>query len=252
MNRPAVPRTTSRLVYRVENLSKQYNGRPVLQIERLNVYRGEILGLVGPSGSGKSTLLRLLNFLEAPTAGRIQFMEKSVPAGDPIPLALRRRITTVFQRPVLLNRSVQANIAYGLNLRGIRDARPQISAALADVNLADLANQRARTLSGGEAQRVALARAMVLRPEVLLLDEPTANLDPYNVSVIEENITRMNRDNGMTIVLVTHNVFQARRLAHRVAFLLDGQLVETAATHDFFESPQDARTRAFVNGEMVY
>jgi len=169
-----------------------------------------------------------------------------------VPLSVRRRVTTVFQQPILLNRSVHANVHYGLRLRGLRDANHQVEDALGQVGLAGLAHQRARTLSGGEAQRVSLARAMVLQPDVLLLDEPTANLDPYNVGLIEEIVRSLNDRQGTTIVLVTHNVFQARRLAHRVGLLLEGRVVEVADTTTFFESPQDPRTAAFVRGEMVY
>ena len=115
-----------------------------------------------------------------------------------------------------------------------------------------LARQRARTLSGGEAQRVALARAIVLNPDVLLLDEPTANLDPYNVSLIENIARRINEQHKTSLVLVTHNVFQAKRLAHRVAFLLDSKVVEVGEVTTFFESPSDPRTAAFVRGEMIY
>jgi tungstate transport system ATP-binding protein len=144
------------------------------------------------------------------------------------------------------------NVAYGLRLRGQRGVRTQVRAALEHVGLSALASQRARTLSGGEAQRVALARAMVLQPDVLLLDEPTANLDPYNVTLIEEIIQTLNRERGTTLVLVTHNVFQARRLAQRAALLLDGRLVEVADAEAFFQSPHDPRTAAFVRGDMVY
>ena len=155
-----------------------------------------------------------------------------------MPLELRRRVTTVFQRPMLLNRSVWDNVSFGLELRGQRDNRPAIQAALEEVGLAQLARQRARTLSGGEAQRVALARAMVLRPEVLLLDEPTANLDPYNVGLIEGIARRLNQEQRTTLVLVTHNVFQAHRLADRVAFLLEGKIVEIAGTRAVFQGPR--------------
>jgi tungstate transport system ATP-binding protein len=120
------------------------------------------------------------------------------------------------------------------------------------VGLGHLAQRKARTLSGGEAQRVSLARAMIVEPDVLLLDEPTANLDPYNVGLIEGIVRTLNEQRGTTIVLVTHNVFQARRLAHRVGLLLEGGIVELAGVQDFFESPQDQRTVAFVRGEMVY
>ena len=161
-------------------------------------------------------------------------------------------MTTVFQRPTLLRRSVYKNVAYGLQLRGQRKADDQIHATLKRVGLDTLAQQPARTLSGGEAQRVALARAMILEPDALLLDEPTANLDPYNVSLIESIVTELNTTSATTLVLVTHNVFQARRLAHRVAFLLDGRIVEVNDVEAFFESPSDPRTCAFVNGEMIY
>ena len=124
--------------------------------------------------------------------------------------------------------------------------------ALTEVGLAGIAQQPARTLSGGEAQRVALARAMILLPDALLLDEPTANLDPYNVGLIEQIVARLNRDHGMTIVLVTHNVFQAKRLAHRTALMLEGRMVEVADTATFFNAPGDPRTAAFVRGEIVY
>jgi tungstate transport system ATP-binding protein len=239
-------------VYRLRNVTKEYADRRVLHIEQLDIRRGEILALVGPSGAGKSTLLRLLNFLEPPTRGRIHFLDAEFGPDQTLPLALRRRVTTVFQRPMLLNRSVWANVAYGLRLRGQRDARQRIETTLEQVGLPPLAQQRARTLSGGEAQRVALARAMVLQPDVLLLDEPTANLDPYNVGLIEDIVRTLNRDQGTTLILVTHNVFQARRLAHRVALMLEGQLIEVADVEVFFESPRDPRTRAFVRGEMVY
>ncbi|OGO04609.1 MAG: phosphate ABC transporter ATP-binding protein [Chloroflexi bacterium RBG_13_56_8] len=245
-------------LYDLQGVTKEYEGRRVLNIAELQVRRGEILGLVGPSGAGKSTLLRLLNFLEEPTEGQVCFMQGTFGAGHPIPLSLLRKVTTVFQHPVLLNRTVWNNVAYGLRLRerswpwakgGIRRC---VDEALQQVGLGHLPEQRARTLSGGEAQRVALARAMALEPEVLLLDEPTANLDPYNVTLIEGIVRDLNCEQGTTIILVTHNVFQARRLAHRVGLLLDGFLVELGDVESFFQSPSDPRTQAFVKGEMVY
>jgi tungstate transport system ATP-binding protein len=239
-------------LYRLQNVAKAYDQRRVLQVDHLKVRRGEILAIVGPSGAGKSTLLRLLNFLEPPTTGRIRFLDLEFDPDGQMPLDYRRRVTTVFQRPILLNRSVEANVSYGLRLRGRRDPGPQIEAALQRVGLENLARQRARTLSGGEAQRVALARALVLQPDVLLLDEPTANLDPYNVGLIEGIVTNLNQERGTTMVLVTHNVFQAKRLAHRVALLLEGQIVEIAGVETFFQAPEDPRTAAFVQGDMVY
>jgi tungstate transport system ATP-binding protein len=242
----------SEFIYRLQNVSKTYQDRRVLTVDHLKIKRGEIFGLVGPSGAGKSTLLRLLNFLEPPTTGRIRFLDIEFSANQQMPLRRRRRVTTVFQRPVLLNRTVQANVSYGLKLRSEEAIGRKVEQALERVGLIDLARQRARTLSGGEAQRVALARAIVLRPDVLLLDEPTANLDPYNVGLIEEIVEKLNREQGTTLVLVTHNVFQAKRLAHRVALMLEGNIVEVADVEKFFEDPADPRTSAFVRGDMVY
>ena len=240
------------VLYSLRDVTKRYGDRTILSVDALDIHAGEILGLVGPSGAGKSTLLRLLNFLQPATTGVVRFEEFQVDAGQEAPLEVRRRVTTVFQRPVLLKRTVEANVTYGLRLRGQRDGGALVQSTLATVGLSDLAKQHARTLSGGEAQRVALARAMVLKPDALLLDEPTANLDPYNVGLIEQIVARLNREQGATIVLVTHNIHQARRLAHRVAFMLDGRIIEITDTHTFFAAPSDPRTAAFVRGEMVY
>jgi tungstate transport system ATP-binding protein len=245
----------SETLYRLRSVSKVYNGRQTLALEELEIKRGEVLALVGPSGAGKSTLLRLLNFLEEPSAGTVGFDGHEYALGRGAPLSVRRRVTTVFQRPVLLQRTVEANVEYGLRLRGgarPRGATERVDRTLQEVGLAGLARAQARTLSGGEAQRVALARAMILEPDALLLDEPTANLDPYNVGLIEQIVRRLNAERGTTIVLVTHNIFQAHRLATRVALLLEGRIIEVQDVRGFFEQPQDTRTAAFVRGEMVY
>jgi tungstate transport system ATP-binding protein len=225
------------MIYQISHLQHSYANRCVLDIEQMDVQEGEIVALVGPSGAGKSTLLRLLNLLETPTAGKIIYNGQAI-SGSP-PLELRRQVTTVFQRPVLLRANVRDNVAYGLRLRGVLPDG-QVDQMLERVGLAQFARQPARTLSGGEMQRVALARALVIEPRVLLLDEPTANLDPSNA------------ERGTTIIVVTHNVFQAKRLAHRTGLLLGGKLIELADTTKFFTSPADARTAAFVRGEMVY
>lgn len=240
------------IVYRLRELRKVYENRCVLQVDSLDIYRGEVFAIVGPSGAGKSTLLRLLNFLEPPSNGSIYYREREFSPSRDMPISLRRQVTTVFQTPLLLNRSVWANVQFGLKLRGLQNSHHQTAAVLKKVGLEKLSEQRARTLSGGEAQRVALARAMVLQPEVLLLDEPTANLDPYNVGLIEETVKGLNREQGTTVVMVTHNVFQARRLAQRVAFLLNGEVIEVADADEFFQDPKDPRTSAFVRGDMVY
>jgi tungstate transport system ATP-binding protein len=208
------------------------------------------LALVGPSGAGKSTLLRLLNFLEPASRGSIQFDgQRATPELD---LAQRRRVTTVFQRPLLLQRSVRANLRYGPRLRGQKLPEAVEAQWLERLGLTQLADQAAPKLSAGEAQRVALARALVTQPDVLLLDEPTANLDPANVGIIESIIQEENGRSGMTIVLVTHNIFQARRLAQRTALLWAGELVEVAETEQFFNVPEREETAAFVRGDIVY
>jgi tungstate transport system ATP-binding protein len=223
-----------------------------VDIKNLSIFPGELFAIIGPSGSGKSTLLRLMNFLEEPSSGDLEFAGYRRRAGVDVPLELRRCVTMVFQRPLLLNRSVWDNVIYGLRLRGIRNSYHLVQQTLEEVGLEYLSHQQVKTLSGGEVQRVALARAIVLRPEVLLLDEPTANLDPYNVALIEKIMVKLNEQHRTTVILVTHNIFQAKRLAGRVAFLLDGQLVEVADTETLFSAPADERTAAFVSGEMVY
>jgi tungstate transport system ATP-binding protein len=237
-------------LYRLTAVTQVYDGQGVLSVPELVVQRGEILAVIGPSGAGKSTLLRLLNFLEMPTAGQLSFDGQPV-AGEP-PLAIRRRVTTVFQTPALLSRSVTANIAYGLKLRGERLGAAVLREWLTRLGLNGLEKRQPSQLSAGEAQRVALARALVIGPEALLLDEPTANLDPYNVGLIETIVREENERQGMTVVLVTHNIFQARRLAHRTALLLSGRLVEIGATEQIFERPQQKETAAFLRGELVY
>jgi tungstate transport system ATP-binding protein len=239
-------------IYRLEEITLRYGERLVLDIPLLEVRRGESLAIVGPSGAGKSSLLRLLNFLEPPTSGTITFQGRTLGGRAAAPLDLRRQVTTVFQRPAPLSTSVLDNVAYGLRLRGAPQARERAAAALARLGLARLAGKPARTLSGGELQRVALARALVIEPQVLLLDEPTANLDLYNAQQIEQALADLHAQGVTTIVLVTHNIFQARRIGQRAALLLEGQIVEITDVQAFFESPGDARTAAFVRGDMIY
>ncbi len=235
-------------IYRFQDVVKQYGARAVVTLPRFDVEAGEVLAVLGPSGAGKSTLLRLLNFLEPPTSGRLLFDGQVVTTPS---LDLRRAVTTVFQRPLLLDTSVRHNVAYGLRLRG-RPDRNAVDHALSTLNLGPLASARARTLSGGEMQRVALARALVVEPRVLLLDEPTANLDPANVAMVEAAVRDVHARRGTTVVLATHNLHQARRLATRVALLLEGGLVEQGSVADIFDAPRDTRTHAFISGEMIY
>lgn len=235
--------------YELTDVRHCYGDRCVVDIPMLEIRSGEILGLVGPSGSGKSTLLRLLNFLETPTTGSIGYAGAEID-GD-VPLATRRSVTTVFQRPMLLRRSVAANVRIGRKLHGLDTKDNSTEQWLEKLGLTDLANAPARTLSAGEAQRVALARALVVEPSALLLDEPTGNLDPYNVGLLEDIVRSENAERGTTIVVVTHDVFQARRLADRTGLIVSGRMIELSETEAFFSDPQQPQTAAFVRGDLL-
>ncbi|MBI4297993.1 MAG: phosphate ABC transporter ATP-binding protein [Chloroflexi bacterium] len=240
----------SELVYRLENVAKTYGSREVCRVTLLDVRAGEVLGIVGPNGAGKTTLLRLLNFLEPVTSGELHL--DGVPVSGHVSLEWRRRVTTVFQEPALLSTSVWNNVAYGLRVRGEKDVRQRVERVLEMVELTHLSRANAQTLSGGEARRVALARALVVEPQILLMDEPTAHLDPYNGGLIEDIVRALNRERGITMVLVTHNVFQAGRLAHRLAIMLEGRIVEIGPAQEVLSRPKDPRSAAFLRGELVY
>lgn len=248
---PPLQKPTATTAYTLRQAAQTYVGRTVLTIGQLAIRSGEILAVVGPSGAGKSTLLRLLAFLERAALGEMTFQGRACGPDWPDQPA-RRRVTMVVHPPQLLRRSVHDNVAYGLRVRGTRQPAQEVAAAIRQVGLTDLAGALAPTLSSGERQRVVLARALVLRSDVLLLDEPTANLDPGNVGLIEEIIRRRNGDSGTTVVMATHNVFQARRLAQRVVLLLNGCIVEIAPTEEFFQRPRHPQTAAFVRGDMTY
>ena len=237
-------------LFQLTGISQVYNGRIVLNLSDLTINSGEILALVGPSGAGKSTLLRLLNFLEAPHTGKIQFDGQTV--SPSLSIDQRRRVTMVFQNPTLLKRSVIQNLRFGLTIRGEKTTEEQINTALELVGLDELGKQLAQNLSAGEAQRAALARALIFKPDVLLLDEPTANLDPSNVKLIEEIIQATNQALKTTIVIVTHNIFQAKRIAHRTALLINGRLIEIAPTEQFFNAPTREETAVFTRGDFIY
>lgn len=221
-----------------------------LEIDNLQVRKGETLALLGPAGAGKTTLLRLLAGLESPTQGELRFDGQQIMSGN-LPLVTRRRIAMVHQRATLLTGTVRYNIEYGLRLRGL-PIPPMLDVTMQRFRLEQRASQSARTLSGGQTQLVALARALVVSPDGLLLDEPTSNLDPAHVAIVEETIRRSSSDRPIAIVWATHNLFQARRIATRVALLWDGKLIEVAKTEHFFDRPSDSRTADFVQGKMIY
>lgn len=238
-------------LYQLRHVQKRHGSQFTLQVPHWDLARHEVLGLLGPTGAGKSTLLRLLAGLEEPTAGAMHFEATRFNARQLL-LSTRRRITLVHQRPILLTGTVRFNVEYGLRLRGDRESTRKVDRVLDRLKLATLATQPAHTLSGGQAQLVALARALVIEPTVLLLDEPTAHLDPAHVALVEETINAFRKEHRTTIVWATHNLFQARRVAVRTMLLLNGQIVESADTEEFFNNPTDPRTADFVQGRMVY
>ncbi|MGE5398285.1 MAG: phosphate ABC transporter ATP-binding protein [Chitinophagales bacterium] len=242
------------LVFELHEVSKTYNNKTVLNLPSLSFNKDHIHAIIGPNGAGKTTLLRLLNLIDRSDTGYIKFMGARVTGTENERIAMSRDMCMVFQRPYMFRTSVYNNVAYGLKVRGLssKNIRKQVVEALEFVGMQDYINRLAYQISGGEMQRVALARALALNPKVLLLDEPTANLDPTSVQVIE-NIIRACRDQyGTSVIVVTHNLFQAKRLADETLLLYAGELVEQRPTEEFFSFPRDNRTRQFLDGTMVY
>ena len=221
-------------IVELSRVSKHYGGITALENVSVDIQKGEKLALLGPNGSGKTTLLRLLAFIETPTAGKILFKGKQVTANNAGKMRLDS--TMVFQKSVLFKGTVLQNVSYGLRMRKKqkKEIDKEVANALRMVQLEGYEERAARKLSGGEQQRVALARAIVLKTELLLLDEPTANLDPKNASIIEEVINTLNRDNGTTIAMATHNMFQARSLPTRIALIDQGRIGKTGTPNHVF------------------
>lgn len=237
--------------FHLHDIEKRLSDTFTLKIDNLAIGAGEVFCLLGPTGAGKSTLLRLLSGLDDLSSGAIYFDGHAMTSAD-LPLDTRRQIAVVHQHTALLTGTVKSNVEFGLRLRGKKDNAAAVSTVLKLFRLEEIADQAAHTLSGGQTQLVGLARALVLEPDVLLLDEPTVNLDPAHVALVEQAVAETQQQRKMTVVWTTHNLFQARRVADRVALLLGGQLVEVAETNAFFDSPADPRTRDFVQGKMIY
>jgi tungstate transport system ATP-binding protein len=192
--------------------------------------------------------MRLIDLLDRPSAGKIRFGETDSDADETVRLGIRRRMGMVFQKPSVLNTTVAENVAFGLKFRGVHphEIRELVPAALDLVGLPHFADRQAATLSGGEMQRVALARAMVTKPEVLILDEPTANLDPVSSEMIENLVVRINKTFGTTIVLSTHDLIQGQRLADRMAVIMGGRIVQTGTIDEIFYRPGGRDIARFV------
>ena len=238
---------------KVTGVTHKYNGRPVLQNINLSVDRGDVFALIGPTGAGKTTLLRIVDLLEVPGAGEIYFDGVRIPKSGKQRLEIRRRISFIHQKPQVFNLSVYDNIACGLRWRRIEKNKiaSKVDHILEMVGLEGYKSRNARTLSGGEAQRVALARSMVLEPEVLLLDEPTANLDPVSTTKIEQLILHIATQGNTTMIMATHDMPQGQQLASRIGVLIGGELVQTGNATHIFHSPQNEQVAHFVGMENI-
>jgi tungstate transport system ATP-binding protein len=228
----------------LENLSFAAGGREIIQSISCEIAAGTRTIILGPNGAGKSVLMRLCHGLLTPTAGRVTWRDDGV-------TRRARGQAMVFQRPIVLRRSVLANVIYALKLAGIApgECRLRAQKVLDSVGMAPLAERPARVLSGGEQQRLALARAWALQPEVLFLDEPTANLDPNATRNIESIIAAIHAS-GTKIIMTTHSLGQARRLGDEILFLSAGRLVERATVDQFFKQPRSLEAAAFLQGEL--
>jgi putative ABC transport system ATP-binding protein len=234
----------------VRGLVLDLGGRRVLDGVSLTVVEGETLCILGPSGAGKSQLLRAIVRLSRATGGTV--LLDGLPTDGVSPVELRRAVVMVQQDPAMLDGTVEENVRYGLDLMGLpaEETRGRVGTALKEAFLDDgLLGRRAEKLSGGEQQRVALARALALEPQVLLLDEPTAALDPRAVQEVEGAIQRLRRETGLTMVIVTHNVEQARRLGDRTILIREGRVIASGDSESFLDQlgPEE---RAYYLGEM--
>jgi len=218
-----------KLIFKVRNLKKVYNNKIVLDVDNLDFQEGKIYAIVGPNGSGKTTLLNILNLLEKADEGQIFFHDQEITnkSNEDI-LEIRRRMTLVNQDPFLFHSTVYDNIAYGLKIRSIppKVQKSRIKSALNIVGLSGFKDRRANQLSGGEAQRAVIARALVIEPEVLFLDEPTANIDQKHIDVVERIIKKIKKEIKTTVIFTTHDLSQAYRLADEVISLLDGKIIK--------------------------
>lgn len=230
----------------LERLEFVVDGTAIINDLSARIEAGPRTIILGPNGAGKSVLMRLCHGLLTPTAGRIVW--HGARNGD-----VRRRQAMVFQRPVMLRRSALANIVYGLRLAGksVRESELRAMDVLEVVGLEKQAHRPARVLSGGEQQRLALARAWALGPDVLFLDEPTANLDPASAQDIERIIQAIHAS-GTKIIMTTHNLGQARRLGDEILFLSNGRLMEHTPIGRFFKEPASPEAAAFIKGELPW
>jgi tungstate transport system ATP-binding protein len=229
-------------------IKKSYRNVKALNSVTLEMAGGKIIVFLGVNGAGKSTLMRILSGLENADSGTILFNKQIADAK-----ALRQVSTLVFQKTAMFTLNVYDNLAYGLKIRKVpeEEIRRRVPDALATVRLSGFEKRHAKKLSGGEQQRIALTRAFLLDSNVLLLDEPTANLDPNSATIIEKAIVGK-KSSQRIIIMATHNLNQARRIADEIIHIHNGEIVEVANSEEFFEKPKSEITRKFINGELDF
>lgn len=229
------------MLFSLRNLRKTYGDRTVLDLPELSLAEDRITALLGPNGSGKTTLLSILSFLEKPSAGTLFYRDRPVAFGERDLRPLRREVVLVDQHPILFSTTVARNVAYGLKIRRVprEERQRRVAEALERVGMTPLADAPGPGLSGGETQRVAIARALACRPRVMLFDEPTASVDMASQIAIERIIRDLHRESGIAVILATHNLFQAAKLAEEHVFLFDGQL-GTGMYENFFSGRAEA------------
>jgi tungstate transport system ATP-binding protein len=230
------------------DIKKTYRKINALHSVSLDMHGGKIIALLGVNGAGKTTLMRIIAGLENADSGQLLFNRQSIDCK-----ALRQVSTLVFQKSAMFSTNVYDNLAYGLRIRKVPkdQIKIKVAEALQAVRLSGFEKRKAKKTSGGEQQRLALARAFLLEPNVLLLDEPTANLDPNSASIIEKAIVSK-KSPERVIMMATHNLTQARRIADQIIHIYGGQIVETAEPEAFFENPKSDVSRRFVSGELEF
>jgi tungstate transport system ATP-binding protein len=223
------------MIYELKNLKKIYDGRTVLDLKRLSLEKGKVLGLLGPNGAGKTTLLEVLAFLSAPSFGEVWFKGEKVNFSNGNLMDLRRKVVLVQQQPILFTSSVSKNVEFPLRIRKMPKKKRDriVEELLGLVGMSSFRYAKAHRLSGGETQRVAIARALACFPEVILLDEPTSNVDVENQVAIEQIIVEINRVKGISVIFTTHNMLQASKLAQETVFLYEGKVAQSICENIF-------------------
>ncbi len=227
----------------INNLLMKYEDKVVLDIENIYCDKGKIYGILGPNGCGKTTMMKIIAGLKQSTLGTILYEEKEMNE------KISKFITYTKQSPYMLKTTVLKNIAYPLKVRGYKknEIDRMVNGIMNEFKIQNLANQKATSLSGGEAQKTALARALIFNPQLILLDEPTANIDPEAIELIESALVKRNKENNMTVLIVTHSISQAKRICDNIMVFNNGKIIEYGETKDLIINPKKAFTKKFLS-----